>query len=110
VADFTLKQHDTRPKIQVALAIGGAEADLTTATSVTFIMAPAAGGAATVDAAATILDAATGSVSYDWAAGDTDDVGSFDAEFEVVWSDGTKQTFPTATYISIEIVADLDGS
>jgi hypothetical protein len=110
VPDFTIKQHDTRPIIQVNLAVGGSLVNLTTATSVSFIMAPALGGAATIDAAATIDDAATGLVSYTWAAGDTDTVGSFDAEWEVLWSDGSKQTFPTDSYLSIEIVADLDGS
>lgn len=113
MADFSIKQHDTRPVIQATLLLNGSAVDLTTAVGVAFIMAPAAGGAATVNSAATIVTPADGVVSYTWAAGDTDTVGSFEAEWEVTWDAGPpvdKQTFPTTSYHTIDIVADLDGS
>jgi hypothetical protein len=114
MADFTLKQHDRLPPIQAVLKSGNppAAVDLTTAASVKFIMATSTvGGTIKVNAAATIVDAVTGVVRYDWAALDTATVGTFVAEWQVTWSSGTKQqTFPTTSYHSIEIVSDLDGA
>lgn len=107
-ADFTLKAHDQKPSIEADLATGGVATNLTGAT-VKFIMADKDTGTVKVTAAAVIVDAANGTVRYDWVPADTDTPGNYQAEWEVTWSDGTKQTFPTLTYITVDILADLDG-
>lgn len=110
MADFSLKANDRLPSIRAVLITDGAPVDLTDATSVNFIMRPAKGAGTTLDAPAVIVDPPTaGGVRYDWAVGDTTTPGSYQAEWEVVWGDGRPQTFPTRTYHTIEILADLDG-
>lgn len=109
MADFSLKSHDRLPSIQATLSSGGSPLDLTGA-AVSFIMAPVKGGVPKVNAAATVVTAGSGVVRYDWAAGDTDTPGSYQAEWQITWSDGRKQTVPTLTYHSINVLADLDGA
>jgi hypothetical protein len=104
-ADFQIKSFDRLPSIQATL-----NADLTTAVDVKFIMRPSNGGTVKVNAAATIVNPSGGVVRYDWLTADTDTPGQFQAEWEVHWPGPKTQTFPTATYHSIEVVADLDGA
>lgn len=84
--------------------------DLTNATTVSFIMAsaPAEPGTPKVNAACTVIDALNGRVRYAWAAADTDTAGSYSAEFEVTWNDGTVQTVPRQGYLTVTITEDLD--
>lgn len=104
-SDFTLKANDRLPSIQATLS-----ADLTTATSVKFIMKTATGNTVKVNTVATIVTPATGVVRYDWAAVDTATPGDYIAEWEVTWTGGKKQTFPTLNYHTVSILADLDGA
>ena len=109
----TYKQHDTAPSYVVDLADdfglpGEAPIDLTSATTVTFLMRKTGQvGAPKVSAAMTVVDAANGRVQHDWASGDLDTVGSFDVEFEIAWSDGTVETIPNDSYLSIVVKDDL---
>jgi hypothetical protein len=108
-ADFTIKANDRLPSIQATL-----NADLTTATGVNFIMKATQGNTIKVNAAAVIVSSAalpTGSVvRYDWLAVDTATPGSYQAEWQVTWTGGKKQTFPTLTYHTVDVLADLDGA
>jgi hypothetical protein len=104
-ADFTIKANDRLPSIQATLS-----ADLTTATGVNFIMKSIQGNTIKVNAAATIVTPASGVVRYDWIAADTATPGSYQAEWQVTWTGGKKQTFPTLTYHSVDVLADLDGA
>lgn len=105
-----MKQFDRLPSIQTTLSTAGAPVDLTTATSVTFIMKPITGGAIKVNAAATIVSLTGGIVRYDWLATDTNTAGIFNAEWQVNWPSSKEQTFPTQGYHVVEIVPDLNGS
>lgn len=107
-ADFTIKAHDRLPAIQAELSTDAGLANLTGAT-VRFIMAPAVGGTPKVNANASVLDPTQGSVRYEWVAADTASPGSYLAEWQVTWSDGRQQTFPTLTYHTVDVLADLDG-
>jgi hypothetical protein len=66
-----------------------------------------AAGPVKIDTAATVVTAASGIVRYDWLAADTDTAGTFQAEFEVTYSDGKIETFPNASYIEVVITDDI---
>ena len=109
MADWSMKAHDRLPSIQATLTSGGTPVDLTGAT-VNFIMVPTKGTTPMVDAAAVIVNATSGVVRYDWQTGDTATPGTYQAEWQITFSDGRKQTAPTLTYHSISILADLDNA
>lgn len=106
MATFYMKQNDTQPKMLASLKDGeGDPIDLTSA-SVRFHMRTLT-GTTVVDAAASIVTAATGLVRYDWQPADTAAIGSYQAEFEVTYSDTTIETFPNSGYIRVEITDDI---
>jgi len=105
-----IKQGDRRPVAIATIKHGDTIVDLTLATSVTFKMTLQGRITKTVDAPATVTNAVAGEVEYRWAVGDTDDPGTYNAEWEVLWADGTPETFPTVDYDHVVIRADLDGS
>lgn len=105
-----VKQGDRRPAAPATIKRGTTVVDLTLATSVTFKMRHFNLAGLTVDAEANVLSAEDGTVEYRWIAGDTDLAGDYYAEWEVLWSDGTKETFPTIDYDIVHISGDLDGS
>lgn len=89
------KKGDRAPALTLqALDLAGDPLDLTGATSPVFLMRLLGASANTVDrATATVVDAATGVVSYSFAAGDVDTPGTYRAEFEVTLS-GLPLTIP----------------
>lgn len=104
---FYIKQNDTTPSLRAALQNGSGDAvDLTNATC-NFHMRPLGSTTITVDASAQIVTEATGIVQYNWIAADTDTIGSYQAEFEVTYPDGTIETFPNNGYIRVEITDDI---
>lgn len=108
MADFTIKQNDTRPYLVAALQDNNAAINLTSATSVKFIMRQQGSiGAPKISSAATFLDRPTGQVQYAWVASNTDTVGDFNGEFEITWNDGGIETVPNDGYFTISIVDDL---
>lgn len=106
-----MKAGDTAPVVRATLLDEqGAPVDLTGA-SVKFVMATATEPrTVSVDSAATLADAANGVVEYAWAVGDTNEPGSYVAEFEVVYADTSVQTFPTEGYVDVTITDDLGGT
>lgn len=57
-----------------------------------------------VDASATVETPETeGTITYNWAAGDTDIAGNHKAQFEITFSGGRVETFPSSGYIEINI-------
>jgi len=82
----------------------GVAVDLASAT-VNFYMGNINGNVVT--STATIVNAEAGLVRYDWVALDTADSGMYQAEFEVIFIGGTKETFPNNDYISVVIKPDL---
>jgi hypothetical protein len=101
-----LRRGDAGSVIEQTLRRNGVAANLTGA-SVRFIMAPAPGQPPKVNAPATIVDAAAGRVSYTWTAADLDTPGRYVAEWQVTFSGGAIETWPTGRYIRIQVDGDL---
>lgn len=104
---FYIKQGDRSPSIVELLKNGdGSPIDLTGA-SVRFRMSRG-NGTVIVDAVANIDDEATGQVSYDWADGDTDLVGTFFREWQVTLPSGLPVTVPSDRFgYEVSISAQL---
>ena len=102
-----LKRGDTRMAIRATL-IGsdGAPVDLSSAARVRWLMADGR-RELVMDREAEVIEAAAGRVLVTFEPGDTDRAGVFVAEFEVQWSDGRRETYPTDGYLHIEIIPDL---
>jgi hypothetical protein len=118
---FTIKRDDTLPKIQVQCWDDEAKTiktDLTLASSQVFHMmdrdqAGLGVSALKIESPAAIVGAPTdGVLEYAWddGDGDTDQEGTFFAEFEVNWSPTSRTTFPNDGYIIIKIPDDLDAT
>jgi hypothetical protein len=101
-----MKQKDLLPQLQAQLTNGGVPVDLTTASSIKFMMSNAIVGVV-VNAAAAVTGAPTGLVAYTWISGDTDLTGTFQGEFAVTWPSGKEQTFPNDSYLTIKILAEI---
>ncbi len=106
MADFYLRKNDTSPAIRYYLQDHAGNPLNLVGGSVRFHMADQS-GTTKVDAAATVEDEDTAEVSYAWAATDTDTAGSYIAEWEITYSDGTVETVPNDGYLSIQIQDDL---
>ena len=107
MTDFWIKQNDTAPSLQAILKDGDGNAvDLTGAT-VEFHMSSVDRTTKTVSQSANIVDAVAGKVQYDWQAGDTDTPGTFLAEWQVTYSNGTTETFPANGFFEITIGSEL---
>lgn len=100
---FSIKRNDRLPSYAVTLDTG---VSLATAT-VKFIMTLKGASVPKVDAAAVVVDGATGSVRYDWGATDTDTAGTYDAEWEITYADGRKQTLPDDDFLEVIVTRDL---
>jgi len=104
---FYIKQNDTVPSIRAELQNGsGDPIDLLDA-SARFHMRNIGGNTAVVDAEAVIINEPSGVVQYNWVAADTAAIGSYQAEFEITYPDGTIETFPNNGYIRVEIIDDI---
>lgn len=114
LGELSIKANDRLPSVEATLGFaGGLAANLSTATAVVFIMRLRGSDPAQppkVNKPAVIVDATAGAVRYDWAVGDTNTPGIYNAEWQVTYNDGKKRTFPTLTYHTITVLADLDGA
>jgi len=108
---FYIKQGDTLPVMTGTVRdANGAAQDLTNATSTTFKLRKKGTTAlVTLTGSASIISPnADGRISYAWGSGDTATSGDYEAEFETLFSDGTKLTTPTRGFIDVVIKSDLD--
>lgn len=102
---WCIKKGDLEPPYTSTLTVAGSGIPLTGKT-VRFLMRNVETGAVKVNAAATVVDAEAGEVSYSWTGTDTDTVGLFKAEWEIT-SGGRRRTIPPDDYLYIRVVADL---
>ena len=105
--DFSIKQGNTAPAIRSTLKDrNNIPVDITGA-AVRFHMSLESTGAIKVDGAASIIDAAAGVVQYSWTGANTDTAGTYIAEWEVTYSGGTVETFPSNDYNRVLIAEKL---
>lgn len=108
---YSIKRHDRAPSVTfVVLDADGFPQDLTEFTAVKFLMRKRNASTLSVEHAAAFEDKESGLVRYDWQAGDTEEAGTFFAEFELQAADGRKQTAPSRGLIRIDIAGDLDDA
>ena len=103
---FYIKRNDTSPAMRATLKDGDDAAVDLTGCSVRFHMRSVGGTTAKVDSAASIVTAGSGIVQYAWSGGDTDTLGSFEAEFEVTFTGGEIESFPNNKFVQVEITDD----
>lgn len=108
VNTFYRKVGDRLPPIEAILQGGDGDAVDLTGGGVKFLLRRRPGLAALIDAAAVIVDEASGSVRYDWSVGDaTLPIGQYEAEFEFTDGTGRKATFPNTGYFRVVITGDI---
>jgi len=104
---FRIKQGDTVPALRVSLLNGTDNAISLDGASVRFHMRAIGSLSILIDSSVSVIDAGSGVIQYDWVAGDTSLIGSYQAEFQVTYADGKIETFPNSEYISVEIIDDI---
>ena len=103
-----IKQNDTSPTLDAILTDADGNVVDVTAASVRFHMQKIGATTLKVDAAATVVDGAAGHVRYTLQAGDTDTPGSYKAEYEVTFLDGSIETFKnTPDQLRVVITPEL---
>jgi hypothetical protein len=101
---FTIKQYNTVPSLEATLLNpAGQPVDLTGST-ITFVMRSRDNDTLVITGNALILDAVAGKVVYQWGINDLATHGAFFGEFDVTYSNGSKESFPNADYIPINVV------
>jgi len=106
MADFYIGQGDTASTMLVTLRDANGAAVNITGASVHIDVTPIHGGTKIVDAAATIVDAPTGQVSYTFTAPQTAAAGDYLATFTVTFGGGAVESFPNAGYYLVTINPD----
>ncbi len=107
---FTIRQGDTAPPISSRLSDENGYVDLTNASNVRFHMQDEFERVVVEDditGRVNIVDGSTGHVEYAWSTSDTTRVGSYRAEWEVLYDDGGVETFPVDGYINVEITEQV---
>ena len=104
---FFIKQNDTAPILQASLKDANDQIITLTGATVQFKMRAVSSTTALINSSATIVDADSGSVKYEWVANDTQTAGSYFAEFQVTFAGGRIETFPNGEYIQITILDDI---
>lgn len=107
---FPIKRHSRMPYLQLTVKNNGAPVDISGASSATFNMSQI-GGAKSVSGSAIIAPLPdVGVLRYRWAEGDTDTVGTYRGEFDLVFPPGVPFTIPTNADIEIEVYEDVNDA
>lgn len=102
-----IRENDTREAIEAQLQDAtGSAIDLSSISELRFQMERR--GNTVVDSVATVVDGANGKVKYDWADGDTDTAGTYQAEFRITFQDDSVLTVPNDDYITVEVTSEIN--
>lgn len=107
MSDFTIKQGDTLPVFAYTIVTdAGVPVNLTGAT-VNFVLRQLTSNQASTNAVATVVSAPAGNVSYTFTAADSAVTGTYMGTFNVTFSGGGVQQFPTTGYLEIIVEENL---
>jgi hypothetical protein len=98
-----MKQDDRKPDLTAKLVNDAGTAYDLSGCTVKFFMKDSQGTIKINGTSASIVNAATGQVKYEWATGDTDTPGTFYGLFQVVYSAGIVMSAPAQNFIEIII-------
>jgi hypothetical protein len=107
VADFKIRRGDTLPTFTATIVDGSGNAVNLTGGTVTFVARLLTATSPSINAAATIVTPATGSVSYTPTATDTSVAGQYMVEWHYTLAGGAKGTYPADGYQELLIEEDL---
>jgi len=99
-------QNDTSPSLQANLKDYQGNAINLAGCSVQFHMV-SVDGEVTITRDATVENASTGLVQYDWQSGDTAVAGSYYVQFQITYGDGAVETYPNNTKLTLIIKPEL---
>lgn len=102
MSDLTFTQYDTAPSVYGTLS-NITQVELEDATEIRFQMRLAHKAAFKVDAVASIEDAASLQVRYDWAAGDLSTPGEYIVRWKITFQDGTKEHTEPENTLTVEL-------
>ena len=103
-----IKQNDTSPTLDAILTDDDGSPVNVAGASVRFHLKKLGASTLKIDAAATVVDGEAGHVRYTLQSGDTDTPGSYKAEYEVTFIDGSVETFTnTPTQLRVVITPEL---
>jgi len=109
---FTIVQEDTAPPIESQLTDSGIPVDLTdNVSNIHFYMEDKFDRVVISDdltGRVNIVSGTEGKVEYTWRSGDTDTVGVYNSEWQVLYDDGKIETFPSRGKIRVEIVEKIE--
>lgn len=106
---FTITQDDTSPALSSTLTDGGQPVDITGYNEVEFHMENKYQEIVINEdttGRVSVVDAASGRVSYTFGAEDTENVGTYWAEWQVTYDSGNVETFPSGEKLKIEITEE----
>ncbi len=108
VETFDIKVHDLLPVLRMVCTDAGEPVDLTNVSEVRLLLKNRTAGLK-VDALMEKADQEDepGVVTYEWQDGDTDTVGTFLGEIQVLWPGQKPMTFPAKGNFQVRINRDL---
>ena len=107
-----LKANDTLPSLTATLQdSAGTALNLSTVSGITFTMKNLADNTLKINSATASIQspASKGQVSYTFTSSDTDTAGTYLAEFELTYDNGSIFTVPTQGALSVVILEDYNG-
>lgn len=107
---FSIVQKDTNPPISSRLTDSGEPVDLSNSSNVFFHMEDEYNRVVISDditGRVNITDESRGRVEYVFSESDTESVGTYEAEWEVLYDDGTRETFPSNRMITVNITSGI---
>ncbi len=107
---FNIKVYDLLPVLRITLLDGETPVNLSLASEVRLLLKNRTVGLK-VDAVMDKLDQDDyeGQVQYEWQPGDTDTVGTYQGEVQVLWPGQLPQTFPAKGAFKVNVNRDLNA-